>query len=136
MASRSPGTSPSRRAVHPVTGGVVDVPGIDADERGAVIDQPARRLGSQERRVDAVRRGGPVPVPSRVEQHRAPGDVVRHQLGDADRARPRAGQPHDHPVEGGQPLERQPGEVDAAVESMKRAVEVGAGVATIEIRPM
>ena len=49
---------------------VVDVAAVDADQRGAVLDQPVGRVRGQERMLAEIGVGAPVPVPAGVDQHR------------------------------------------------------------------
>ena len=50
--------------------GLVDIVAVDADQRGAVRRQPFGRRRGQERVVELVGLGPPMPVPAGVDQHR------------------------------------------------------------------
>src|SRR4051794_31195873 len=53
---------------------VVDVHGVDADERRLAVDQRRDQVRGEKRRTDAISVRAPMAIPAGVKQHRVAGD--------------------------------------------------------------
>src|SRR5215471_10046341 len=107
-------------------GGVVDIEGIDADERGTGGGEERRGGARHERMAVAVGGGSPVSVPAGVQQHGFAAEVVAPEKIGVES--PPRGEREEDAREICEAVQRQPGDVCSLGETVEGSVHVGAGV--------
>ena len=104
---------------------IVNVVTVDSDQSGAAFGQQASRGFGEEGMADGVIIGPPVAVPAGSDQNGLAGDVQTIEGVGVDPVRHRA---NEKARQGGELLEIEPGHVGAIRITMKRRVEISAGI--------
>jgi hypothetical protein len=108
---------------------VIEVDRVDADQAGAVLGQPASARFGQVGGFGGVVGAAPGSIASGVQQDRPPRHVQRGQRAGIDGAGAGAGDASQDGRQLGAGLQRQGGQIGSVRVAVKRAVQVGAGVA-------